>query len=227
MVIEGQTPKLSDIFLVSIYSNLLCLHTFQIVSLLLPKRCLGELGVKKFRHIYLLDVSERTYKWSGEIFENFSNMLKVGNSNSKVPGKHSVLSQAFQVIVVTAVCGSFIFGHVVSFIVMLCNMTNIILLPAILGYLFWFLVYDFKRSSKGGRRWNALRNLSSWNYYRDYFPVRLIKTAQLSPEKNYIFGYHPHGVMCAGAWCNFATEATGFSKLFPGLTPHLLTLKCK
>jgi hypothetical protein len=142
-------------------------------------------------------------------------------------GSNSLLAQAFQVIVVTAVCGSFTIGHVLSFVVMLCNMTNVVLLPAILVYMFWFLVYDFRRSSKGGRRWNTLRQLSSWNYYRDYFPVRLIKTSQLSPEKNYIFGYHPHGVMCAGAWCNFATEATGFSKLFPGLTPHLLTLKCE
>ena len=174
------------------------------------------------------DLRERaSARMSVEIFGKFSSMFKVGNSSSKVPGNNSVLSKAFQVIVVTAVCGSFLFGHVVSFIVMLCNMTNFILLPAILSYLFWFLVFDFRRSSKGGRRWNALRNLSSWNYYRDYFPVRLIKTAQLSPEKNYIFGYHPHGIMCAGAWCNFATEATGFSKLFPGLTPHLLTLKCK
>jgi hypothetical protein len=29
----------------------------------------------------------------------------------------------------------------------------------------------------------------------------------------------PHGI-CT----NFATEATGFKRLFPGLTPHLLTL---
>lgn len=153
-------------------------------------------------------------------------MSKIGIS-LKTTGKSSVIVKVFQVIVVTAVCGTFTFGHVISLIVMICNMTNIIILPFILVYLFWFLVYDFKRSSKGGRRWETLRKLSSWNYYRDYFPVRLVKTTQLSPEKNYIFGYHPHGVMCSGAWCNFATEATGFGKLFPGLTPHLLTLKCK
>ncbi|XP_046853454.1 diacylglycerol O-acyltransferase 2-like [Xenia sp. Carnegie-2017] len=151
-------------------------------------------------------------------------MSKIGIS-LKTTGKSSVIVKVFQVIVVTAVCGTFTFGHVISLIVMICNMTNIIILPFILVYLFWFLVYDFKRSSKGGRRWETLRKLSSWNYYRDYFPVRLVKTTQLSPEKNYIFGYHPHGVMCSGAWCNFATEATGFGKLFPGLTPHLLTLK--
>lgn len=153
-------------------------------------------------------------------------MFKVGLSQAKA-GNHSLLTKAFQVTVVTAVCGTFTFGHLLTFVVMLCNMTNVILLPIILVYLFWFVAYDFKRSSKGGRRWNKLRELSSWSYYRDYFPVRLVKTSHLNPNKNYIFGYHPHGIMCAGAWCNFATEATGFNKLFPGLTPHLLTLKCK
>ena len=153
-------------------------------------------------------------------------MLNVGNTKSKA-GDHSLLKKAFQVIVVTAVSGTFTFGHVVSFVVMLCNMTNTVLLAIISVYLLWFFTCDYKRSSKGGRRWNKLRELSSWTYYRDYFPVRLVKTCQLNPRKNYIFGYHPHGIMCAGAWCNFATESTGFSKLFPGLKPHLLTLKCK
>ena len=153
-------------------------------------------------------------------------MMKVERSNLKA-GDYSLLKKAFQMIVVTAVCGTFTFGHVVSFIVMLCNMTNTVLQSTILVYLLWFVTCDFKRSSKGGRRWSTLRELSSWNYYRDYFPVRLVKTSNLNPRKNYIFGYHPHGIMCAGAWCNFGTEATGFSRLFPGLTPHLLTLKCK
>jgi hypothetical protein len=39
-----------------------------------------------------------------------------------------------------------------------------------------------------------------------------------------VFGYHPHGVIGMGAIANFGTEATGFSRLFPGLVPHLLTL---
>lgn len=51
-----------------------------------------------------------------------------------------------------------------------------------------------------------------------------MKTAELDPSHNYIFGFHPHGVLVAGAFGNFCTEATGFSQLFPGLTPHLLML---
>nr|BBA16946.1 diacylgycerol acyltransferase isoform 2 [Rhodosporidiobolus fluvialis] len=50
------------------------------------------------------------------------------------------------------------------------------------------------------------------------------QTADLPPTRRYIFGYHPHGVIGMGAIANFGTEATGFSRLFPGLKPHLLTL---
>uniref|UniRef100_A0A667YH31 Monoacylglycerol O-acyltransferase 2 n=1 Tax=Myripristis murdjan TaxID=586833 RepID=A0A667YH31_9TELE len=43
-------------------------------------------------------------------------------------------------------------------------------------------------------------------------------------EKNYILGFHPHGVLVAGAFTNFCTYATGFRQLFPGLTSYLLML---
>src|SRR5207249_4070417 len=49
-------------------------------------------------------------------------------------------------------------------------------------------------------------------------------TTDLDPKKNYLFGYHPHGVISVGAWTNFATEANDFSEHFPGITCRLLTL---
>lgn len=39
-----------------------------------------------------------------------------------------------------------------------------------------------------------------------------------------MFAYHPHGIISMGAACTFASEATGFSELFPGVICHLLTL---
>lgn len=39
-----------------------------------------------------------------------------------------------------------------------------------------------------------------------------------------MLAYHPHGIISFGAFTNFATEATGFSELFPGIKPSLLTL---
>uniref|UniRef100_H3AGL5 Diacylglycerol O-acyltransferase 2 n=1 Tax=Latimeria chalumnae TaxID=7897 RepID=H3AGL5_LATCH len=54
--------------------------------------------------------------------------------------------------------------------------------------------------------------------------LQLIKTHSLLPSRNYIFGYHPHGIMCFGAFCHFGTEGTGFSRKFPGIRPYLATL---
>eukprot|EP00640_Fibrocapsa_japonica_P002168 CAMPEP_0113935124 /NCGR_PEP_ID=MMETSP1339-20121228/2348_1 /TAXON_ID=94617 /ORGANISM="Fibrocapsa japonica" /LENGTH=338 /DNA_ID=CAMNT_0000937175 /DNA_START=315 /DNA_END=1331 /DNA_ORIENTATION=- /assembly_acc=CAM_ASM_000762 len=59
----------------------------------------------------------------------------------------------------------------------------------------------------------------------EFFPVSLVKTTDLAPDASYIFGYHPHGILSLGAWCNFCTDGTGFSGLFPGLESHLLTLR--
>lgn len=51
-----------------------------------------------------------------------------------------------------------------------------------------------------------------------------MKTADLDPRKNYVLGFHPHGILVAGAFTNFCTEATGFRQLFPGLKSNLLML---
>ncbi|XP_075910800.1 2-acylglycerol O-acyltransferase 2-A-like isoform X2 [Petromyzon marinus] len=75
-----------------------------------------------------------------------------------------------------------------------------------LAYLLW-LYLDWETPQSGGRR-------SRW----------LVKTAELDPDHNYLFGFHPHGVLVAGGFGNFGTEATGFRVLFPGLRPHLLML---
>ncbi|KFO29871.1 Acyl-CoA wax alcohol acyltransferase 1 [Fukomys damarensis] len=75
-----------------------------------------------------------------------------------------------------------------------------------------------------GRRSAWVRNWYVWTHIRDYFPIMILKTEDLSPERNYIMGVHPHGLLTFGAFCNFCTEATGFSKTFPGITPHLATL---
>nr|XP_031537220.1 diacylglycerol O-acyltransferase 2 isoform X1 [Vicugna pacos] len=55
-------------------------------------------------------------------------------------------------------------------------------------------------------------------------PHCLVKTHNLLTTRNYIFGYHPHGIMGLGAFCNFSTEATEVSKKFPGIRPYLATL---
>ena len=45
------------------------------------------------------------------------------------------------------------------------------------------------------------------------------------PTGNYLFGSHPHGLLCFGAVAAFACEGANFSQIFPDLTPTLLTLQ--
>ena len=93
-----------------------------------------------------------------------------------------------------------------------------------LSYGSW-MYFDRYTAVRGGRASNYLRQLSIWTIVSNYFPVKLVKTEDLDPNRNYIFGYHPHGRLTAGAGVNFLTEATHFSTLFPGIRPHLMTLR--
>ncbi|CAF2778992.1 unnamed protein product [Rotaria sp. Silwood2] len=89
-----------------------------------------------------------------------------------------------------------------------------------LGWMFLFRKYP----KEGGHRQQWLRRLVWWKWFADYFPIRLHKTCDLSPDRSYVFGYHPHGIFCLGAFGNFATEATGFENLFPGINLRFLVL---
>ncbi|XP_027798424.2 2-acylglycerol O-acyltransferase 2 isoform X2 [Marmota flaviventris] len=86
----------------------------------------------------------------------------------------------------------------------------------------WYL--DWDKPWRGGRPFQTFRRWVIWKHMKDYFPVSLVKTAELDPSKNYIAGFHPHGVLAAGAFINLCTESTGFSSLFPGIRPHLMML---
>uniref|UniRef100_A0A452E2N4 Acyltransferase n=1 Tax=Capra hircus TaxID=9925 RepID=A0A452E2N4_CAPHI len=50
-------------------------------------------------------------------------------------------------------------------------------------------------------------------------PPQLVKTAELPPDRNYVLGSHPHGVIAVGS-------GTGLSQLFPGLRFSMAVLNC-
>ena len=79
-------------------------------------------------------------------------------------------------------------------------------------------------SSRGGRRADWLRRGFHMKLYRDYFPITLHKTTDLDPNKNYIFGAHPHGIIGFSVTGNFGSEATGLGEKFPGIKFHVMTL---
>lgn len=91
--------------------------------------------------------------------------------------------------------------------------TNVYWIP--LAYVMWY-IYDMNQDERGGRRWHWLRRRRYTQLARDYFQLKLVKTADLPTDRNFIFGSHPHGIIGASSVINFATEATGFSEMFPG-----------
>ncbi|OTF78832.1 hypothetical protein BLA29_009837, partial [Euroglyphus maynei] len=92
-----------------------------------------------------------------------------------------------------------------------------------LFYLAWW-IFDHETPQRGGRRYDWFRRLPIWRLYAEYFPITLIKTADLSANGKYLFGLHPHGILCFSHSVNFLTEGTNFSELFPGIRPHLVTV---
>ncbi|XP_061659002.1 2-acylglycerol O-acyltransferase 3b isoform X2 [Syngnathoides biaculeatus] len=99
--------------------------------------------------------------------------------------------------------------------------TSLWLLPTL--YFIWLLI-DWQTPEKGGRRKASVRRWKIWEHYRDYFPLKLVKTAELNPNKNYILGCHPHGIMSIGAFGCFNIECCGFSEAFPGMRVTLAIL---
>ncbi|KAH8815201.1 diacylglycerol acyltransferase-domain-containing protein [Xylogone sp. PMI_703] len=96
--------------------------------------------------------------------------------------------------------------------------------PILVPYLVYCLMSNAATSGTVKHRSQFLKSLPVWSLFASYFPARLHRSIELPPTRKYIFGYHPHGIISHGAWAAFATEALGFSQLFPGITNTLLTL---
>lgn len=95
--------------------------------------------------------------------------------------------------------------------------------PFVVLYLSWTYLVEWKTPQRGGRDLlrHFTRRLSLFKYIRDYFPITLVKTSELDPQKNYILGYHPHGMFTEGVSIALNTEACGFGEMFPGIITHL------
>lgn len=92
----------------------------------------------------------------------------------------------------------------------------------VLLYFFWF-AYDRKTPSRGSRPSRIFRNWILWHWYSRYFPLHLVKTAELDANRNYIFACHPHGVVSLGIVHAFGTDVNSRSQ-FPEINFHICTL---
>jgi len=63
------------------------------------------------------------------------------------------------------------------------------------------------------------RRAYNFRLVREYFDAELIRTTELkeTSTRNYMFLYHPHGIMAIGASALLCTDTAGFPQLFPGI----------
>nr|XP_020771324.1 2-acylglycerol O-acyltransferase 2-like [Odocoileus virginianus texanus] len=90
-------------------------------------------------------------------------------------------------------------------------------------YIIWWYL-DRDMPWQGGRQSAFIRHWTIWKYTKDYFPISLVKPAELDPSRNYLAGFHPHGVLATGAFTNMCMKATGFSSVSKGIRSHLMML---
>lgn len=93
-------------------------------------------------------------------------------------------------------------------------------------YLIWCFLIDTDARSGANRRFEWIRNLISWKYYRNYFPVKLVKSfpGELDPKRNYLCCYFPHGLLAHGANVCFGSNVCGIREYFPHHKAYVHTL---
>jgi hypothetical protein len=142
-------------------------------------------------------------------------------SSSGING-NSCCEHAMQLVGVTAfLLTAFHYTSVLGAMTFVCTLFSPFCLIAF-GYLFWY----YKTSDhafKGGYNVKYLRNLNIWRHFRNYFPVKVVRTQELDNTKNYIIGVHPAGVLNVGSMSLFGTNSPDYQRNFAGITPHLVT----
>lgn len=179
-------------------------------------------------------VSESIKNWAGESPQHNHNELELhgasGNTRRSKPDKKGGIHWAPLNIGLERRLQTFVvLCHTLTIAIFLTCFFFTCAIPLFWPILIPYLVHIslFSTTATSGtlsRRSEFLRSLRAWSIYVSYFPAQLHRSEPLLPTRKYIFGYHPHGIISHGAFAAFATEALGFSKLFPGITNTLLTL---
>ncbi|KAH9599488.1 Diacylglycerol acyltransferase [Trypanosoma melophagium] len=113
-----------------------------------------------------------------------------------------------------------------SLVVTIMLLSNLYTMPFMVAYLVY--IFTLGRPKHPLKKNQNFTRLKLWQYYSDYFPVRLVipryVRRQFDPSKNYFFIYHPHGIHGFGAISKFTLNNTA-SDLLPGICIHTQTLK--
>jgi 2-acylglycerol O-acyltransferase 2 len=131
------------------------------------------------------------------------------------------LERRLQTLAVLYFCLDYlILSHV--YIAIMFGMLFTPLFPLPLIYCVWW-IHDRKSPERGGHRWRYARKWTIFKYAKAYFPVQLVTTCSLDPNRNYIFGTHPHGIFALTNLFNMLSDDV--DQQLPGLRISVLTLK--
>jgi 2-acylglycerol O-acyltransferase 2 len=149
------------------------------------------------------------------------------------PDEIKSLSDAFSIVNVpmsrrlqTAAVASFVCvlpATILCWLFGIALLLNPVTLVPMLAY-FIFIFFVDKAPTTGARTSQWVRRAAWWKHFAAYFPMSLRSEQALDPDKKYVFGYHPHGIISVGALACFGTEGLGFSDTFKGIDVHLVTL---
>ena len=149
---------------------------------------------------------------------------------------YNKLLQVLSVHVIYVLCRKFFIYSLI--ILILLNFTILFWIP--LAYCV-YLMLSRRERERGNKRYSFsslenfeflsvfkfsvqfFRHLKIWKYVADYFPIKLHRVSEkpFDPTKNYLFVSQPHGYYCIGIFIAMSTEALNWSKMFPGITPHV------
>ncbi|PHJ23464.1 dgat2l1-prov protein [Cystoisospora suis] len=134
---------------------------------------------------------------------------------------------------------SYIATRILSSLLLTCLFMNVFCLIHLRKVAWWYVPYAlwctclaerFGRPLGCPSQW--VRTLSIWKYVGEYFPFTLLKenpTTKFPTDKNYLFGFHPHGVFgfsCSGQFAGRSLRPENdIGAILPGLDFRITTLE--
>ncbi|KUF95156.1 hypothetical protein AM588_10006081 [Phytophthora nicotianae] len=79
-------------------------------------------------------------------------------------------------------------------------------------------LYNGAQKTGKGNVWESLRTSSIWGLMNKFLRIKIIREQELDPKKQYIFGFHPHGIIVLSRLAIFGRN---FDDVFPGIKNRL------
>jgi len=106
-------------------------------------------------------------------------------------------------------------------------MSIVLYIPVHFGYwyisviMLGFYMKSFfnKDELKKGRPWDAVRTNLVWRLMQNYVKFEVVREAKLDPNRQYIFGLHPHGIIILSRLANYGNL---FETFFPRIEARVL-----